>query len=33
MQQGVQTDTKCWDLLANDVASVCTGLKHIGEYA
>ena len=31
MQQGVQTDTtcniqQCWDLLANSVASVCTGL-------
>ena len=32
MQQGVQTDTRCniqqfWELLANNVASVCTGLK------
>ena len=31
MQQGVQTDATCniqqsWELLANDVASVCTGL-------
>ena len=32
MQQSVQTDTRChiqqfWELLANNVASVCTGLK------
>ena len=32
MQQGVQTDPKCniqqcWELLANNVASVCAGLK------
>ena len=32
MQQGVQTDTRCniqqfWELLANNVASVCTGFK------
>ena len=32
IQQGVQTDTtchiqQCWELLANNVASVCTGLK------
>ena len=32
MQQGVQTDAtcniqQCWELLANNVASVCTGLK------
>ena len=32
MQQGVQTDAtcniqQCWELLANDNASVCTGLK------
>ena len=32
MQQGVQTDAtcniqQCWKLLANIVASVCTGLK------
>ena len=32
MQKGVQTDAtcniqKCWELLANNVASVCTGLK------
>ena len=32
MQQNVQTDAtcniqKCWELLANNVASVCTGLK------
>ena len=32
MQQGVQMDTRCniqqfWELLANNVASVCTGLK------
>ena len=32
MQQGVQTDAtcniqQCWKLLANTVASVCTGLK------
>ena len=32
MQQGVQTDATCniqqfWELLANNVASVCTGLK------
>ena len=32
MQQGVQTDTRCniqqfWELLASNVASVCTGLK------
>ena len=32
MQQGVQTDTTCnipqfWELLANNVASVCTGLN------
>ena len=32
MQQGVQTDARCnirqfWELLANNVASVCTGLK------
>ena len=32
MQQGVQTDGKsnikqCWELLANNVASICTGLK------
>ena len=31
MQQGVQTDAtcniyQCWELLANNVASVCTGL-------
>ena len=31
MQQGVQTDATCnieqyWELLANNVASVCTGL-------
>ena len=31
MQQGVQTDATCniqqsWELLVNDVASVCTGL-------
>ena len=31
MQQGVQTDTtcniqQCWELLANNVGSVCTGL-------
>ena len=37
MQQGVQTDAtcniqQCWELLANDVASVCTGLKiHEGD--
>jgi len=34
MQQGVQTDATCniqqsWELLANDVASVCTGLKEL----
>ena len=33
MQQGVQTDAKCniqhcWELLANNVASVCTGLDN-----
>ena len=32
MQQGVQTDStcniqQCWELLANNVSSVCTGLK------
>ena len=32
MQQGVQTDAtcniqQCWELLANNAASVCTGLK------
>ena len=32
MQQGVQMDAtcniqQCWELLANNVASVCTGLK------
>ena len=32
MQQGVQTDAtlniqQCWKLLADNVASVCTGLK------
>ena len=32
IQQGVQTDTtrniqQCWELLANNVASVCTGLN------
>ena len=32
MQQGVQTDAtcniqQCWELLANNVASVCTGFK------
>ena len=32
MQQGLQTDAtcnirQCWELLANNVASVCTGLK------
>ena len=32
MQQGVQTDTtcniqQCWELLANNVASLCTGRK------
>ena len=32
IQQGVQTDAtfniqQCWELLANNVASVCTGLK------
>ena len=32
MQQGVQTDTTCniqhrWELLADNVASVCAGLK------
>ena len=32
MQRGVQTDApcniqQCWELLANNVASVCTGLK------
>ena len=32
MQQGVQTDAKCniqhcWEFLANNVASVCTGLN------
>ena len=32
MKQGVQTDTtsnfqQCWELLANNVASVCMGLK------
>ena len=26
MQQGVQTDTTCWELLANNVASVCMAL-------
>ena len=34
MQQGVETDStcniqQCWELLANSVASVCTGLKRI----
>ena len=34
MQQGVQTDAtcniqQCWELLANNVASVCTGLKKL----
>ena len=33
MQQGVQTDATCniqhfWELLANNVASVCTGLNN-----
>ena len=33
MQQGVETDAtcniqQCWELLANNVASVCTVLKH-----
>ena len=33
MQQGVQTDAtcniqQCWELLANNVASVCMGLNH-----
>ena len=33
MQQGVQMDAtcntqQCWELLANNVASVCTGLKN-----
>ena len=33
MQQGVQTDAtcniqQCWELLANNVASVCTGLNN-----
>ena len=32
MQQGVQTDAtcnieQCWELVANNVASICTGLK------
>ena len=36
MQQGVQTDAtcniqQCWELLANNVASVCTGLHLRGE--
>ena len=35
MQQGVQTDAtcniqQCWELLANNVASVCTGLNGEG---
>ena len=35
MQQGVQTDAtgniqQCWKLLANTVASVCTGLYATG---
>ena len=34
MQQGVQTDAicsiqQCWELLANNVASVCTGRKKL----
>ena len=34
MQQGVQTDAtcniqQCWELLANNVASVCTGLNDL----
>ena len=34
MQKGVQTDAtcnlqQCWVLLANNVASVCTGLKSV----
>ena len=34
MQQGVQTDAtcniqQCWELLPNNVASVCTGLKRL----
>ena len=36
MQQGVQTDARCniqqcWELLANNGASVCTGLKNCFE--
>ena len=36
MQQGVQTDAtcniqQCWELLANNVASICTGLQIVGE--
>ena len=36
MQQGVQTDATCniqqsWELLANDVASVCTVLNTYSE--
>ena len=38
MQQGVQTDAtcniqQCWELLANNVASVCTGLKPASKRA
>ena len=34
MQQGVQTDATCniqhwWELLANNVASICKGLKSV----
>ena len=34
MQQGVQTDAtcniqQCWELLANNIASVCTGLNYL----
>ena len=38
MQQGVQTDAtcniqQCWELLTNNVASVCTGLYYCRYYA
>ena len=37
MQQGVHTDATCniqqsWELLANGVASVCTGLNTYSEH-
>ena len=37
MQQGVQTDATCniqlsWEFLANDVASVCTGLNRAKKF-